>query len=60
MAAAGDAAALFADQALRKHMASADLAETRCGREPDGHLVALTCARFANDLLRETEMGAEG
>ena len=39
--------------ALRKRVASAVLAETRCGRTPDGQSGALACARIANELLNE-------
>jgi hypothetical protein len=39
-------------EALCKRVASAVLAETKCGREPDGQSGALTCARFSNELLR--------
>jgi hypothetical protein len=39
--------------AIRKRVASAVLAQTRCGREPDGQSGALICARFANEHLSE-------
>ena len=45
--------------ALRKRVASAVLAETTCGRAPDGQSGALAYARCANELLKETEKVAE-
>ena len=48
MAAAGDPSALFADDALPKHAASAVIAETRNDREPDWQSGAQTSARIAD------------
>jgi len=39
--------------ALRRRMAPAILAETRCGREPDGESGALICARIASEHLSD-------
>lgn len=46
-------------EALRKPVASAVLAETGCGRAPDGPSGARPRAKFAIELLKEIERVAE-